>query len=67
MRKGESEDVVEMFGNQLKANLIYVDVTDRFLTKLEGVEDPEQKRKIIGGEFTAYSKKKRCKRTVSTS
>ena len=48
MRKGESEDVVEMFGNQLKANLIYVDVTDRFLTKLEGVEDPEQKRKIIG-------------------
>ena len=50
MRKGESEDVVEMFGNQLKANLIYVDVTDRFLTKLEGVEDPEQKRKIIGGE-----------------
>ena len=39
MRKGESEDVVEMFGNQLKANLIYVDVTDRFLTKLEGVED----------------------------
>ena len=42
MRKGESEDVVEMFGNQLKANLIYVDVTDRFLTKLEGVEDPEQ-------------------------
>ena len=37
MRKGESEDVVEMFGNQLKANLIYVDVTDRFLTKLEGV------------------------------
>ena len=51
MRKGESEDVVEMFGNQLKANLIYVDVTDRFLTKLEGVEDPEQKRKIIGEEF----------------
>ena len=51
MRKGESEDVVEMFGNQLKANLIYVDATERFLTKLEGVEDPEQKRKIIGGEF----------------
>ena len=51
LRKGESEDVGEMFGNQLKANLIYVDVTDRFLTKLEGVEDPEQKRKIIGGEF----------------
>ena len=51
MRKGESEDVVEVFSNQLKANLIYVDVTDRFLYKLAGVEDPEQKRKIIGGEF----------------
>ena len=51
MRKGESEDVVEVFKNQLKANLIYVDVTDRFLNKLAGVEDPEQKRKIIGGEF----------------
>ena len=49
MRKGESEDVVEMFGNQLKANLIYVDVTDRFLTKLEGVEDPDQTRMISGG------------------
>ena len=51
MRKGESEDVVEVFSNQLKANLVYVDVTDRFLNKLAGVEDPEQKRKIIGGEF----------------
>ena len=51
MRKGESEDVVEVFSNQLKANLIYVDVTDRFLNKLAGVEDPEQKRKIIGSEF----------------
>ena len=51
MRKGESENVVEVFRNQLCANLIYVDATDRFLTKLEGVEDPEQKRKIIGGEF----------------
>ena len=51
MRKGESEDVVEVFSNQLKANLIYVDVTDRFLNKLAGVEDPEQKRKIIGEEF----------------
>ena len=51
MRKGESEDVVEVFRNQLNANLVYVDATDRFLTKLEGVEDPEQKRKIIGGEF----------------
>ena len=51
MRKGESENVVEVFRSQLCANLIYVDATDRFLTKLEGVEDPEQKRKIIGGEF----------------
>ena len=51
MRKGESEDVVEVFSNQLKANLIYVDATDRFLNKLAGVADPEQKRKIIGGEF----------------
>ncbi len=51
MRKGESENVVEVFRNQLNANLIYVDATERFLTKLEGVEDPEQKRKIIGGEF----------------
>ena len=51
MRKGESENVVEVFRNQLCANLVYVDATDRFLSKLEGVEDPEQKRKIIGGEF----------------
>ncbi len=51
MRKGESENVVEVFRNQLSANLIYVDATERFLTKLEGVADPEQKRKIIGGEF----------------
>ncbi len=51
MRKGESEAVIEVFKNQLDANLIYVDATDRFLSKLEGVADPEQKRKIIGGEF----------------
>ncbi len=51
MRKGESEDVVEVFRNQLCANLVYVDATERFLTKLENVGDPEQKRKIIGGEF----------------
>ena len=42
MRKGESEAVVEVFGKQLCANLVYVDATERFLTKLEGVEDPEQ-------------------------
>jgi len=51
MRKHESEDVVEVFKNQLHANLIYVDATERFLGKLDGVADPEQKRKIIGGEF----------------
>ncbi len=51
MRKNESEGVVEVFRNQLHANLIYVDATERFLTKLEGVADPEEKRKIIGGEF----------------
>ena len=51
MRKGESENVVEVFRNQLCANLVYVDATDRFLDKLAGVADPEEKRKIIGGEF----------------
>lgn len=51
MRKGESEDVVEVFRNQLNANLTYVDASERFLSKLENVEDPEQKRKIIGAEF----------------
>ena len=51
MRKGESEQVIEVFQNQLNANLIYVDATDRFLDLLAGVEEPEKKRKIIGGEF----------------
>ncbi len=51
MRKGESEAVVEMFGKELDANLIYVDATDRFLNLLAGVSDPEKKRKIIGAEF----------------
>lgn len=51
MRKGESEQVIEVFKNQLDANLIYIDATDRFLDLLAGVTDPEQKRKIIGGEF----------------
>ncbi len=51
MRKGESEQVIEVFKNQLDANLIYVDATDRFLDLLAGVEEPEKKRKIIGGEF----------------
>ena len=51
MRKGESEAVIEMFGNELDANLVYVDATDRFLDLLAGVSDPEKKRKIIGAEF----------------
>lgn len=51
MRKGESESVIEVFKNQMDANLIYVDATERYLTKLDGIADPEQKRKIIGAEF----------------
>lgn len=51
LRKGEPEQVVEVFRHQMDANLVYVDAIDRFLDKLEGVEDPEQKRKIIGAEF----------------
>ncbi|MBP3651381.1 MAG: glutamine-hydrolyzing GMP synthase subunit GuaA, partial [Clostridia bacterium] len=51
MRKGESENVIEVFRNQMDANLVYVDATDRFLNLLAGVAEPEQKRKIIGGEF----------------
>lgn len=51
MRKGESEQVIEVFGKELDANLIYIDATDRFLDLLKGVSDPEKKRKIIGGEF----------------
>jgi GMP synthase (glutamine-hydrolysing) len=51
MRKGEPEQVVEVFRNRMDANLVYVDAADRFLDKLAGVSDPEQKRKIIGAEF----------------
>ena len=51
MRKGESEDVIKVFRDELDANLIYIDATDRFLDKLAGVAEPEKKRKIIGGEF----------------
>ena len=51
MRKGESEAVIEVFRNQLDANLVYVDASDRFLELLKGVSDPEKKRKIIGAEF----------------
>lgn len=51
LRKGEPEQVVEVFRNQMDANLVYVDAVDRFLDKLQGVADPEKKRKIIGAEF----------------
>ena len=51
LRKGEPEQVVEVFRNRMKANLVYVDAVDRFLDKLAGVADPERKRKIIGAEF----------------
>ena len=51
LRKGEPEQVIEVFRNQMDANLIYVDAVDRFLDKLAGVSDPENKRKIIGAEF----------------
>ena len=51
LRKGEPEQVIEVFRNQMDANLVYVDAVDRFLDKLAGVSDPEQKRKIIGKEF----------------
>ena len=51
LRKGEPEQVIQVFRNEMNANLIYVDAVDRFLDKLAGVTDPETKRKIIGGEF----------------
>ena len=51
MRKGESEQVVQVFRDELDANLVYIDATDRFLALLEGVSEPEAKRKIIGTEF----------------
>lgn len=51
LRKGEPEQVIEVFKNQMDANLVYIDATDRFLDKLAGVSEPEQKRKIIGAEF----------------
>ena len=51
MRKGESEQVIDVFAKQLDANLVYIDATDRYLEKLAGVAAPEEKRKIIGGEF----------------
>ena len=51
LRKGEPEQVIEVFRNRMNANLVYIDATERFLDKLAGITDPEEKRKIIGGEF----------------
>lgn len=51
MRKGESEQVIDVFENQMDANIVYVDVTDRFLGKLVDIAEPEAKRKIIDAEF----------------
>ena len=67
MRKGESEQVIEVFGKQLDANLIYIDATDRFLDKLAGVSEPEKKRKIIGGEFIEVFNEEAKKVTVTPS
>ena len=61
MRKGESEQVIDVFKNQLDANLVYVDATDRFLGKLVDVEEPEAKRKIIGAEFIRVFEEEACK------
>ena len=57
LRKNESEEVIRVFKNELKANLIYVDAADEFLDALAGVEEPEQKRKIIGRLFIEVFKK----------
>ena len=51
LRKGESEQVIKVFGEEMDANLVYVDAVDRFLDKLAGITDPEEKRKVIGAEF----------------
>ena len=68
LRKGEAEQVIDVFRNQMKANLVYVDATDRFLDKLAGVSDPEQKRKIIGAEFiTVFERRRRRSRGSSSS
>ena len=61
MRKGESEQVVDVFQNQLDANLVYVDAADRFLDLLDGVAEPEAKRKIIGAEFIRVFEEEACK------
>ena len=61
MCKGESKQVIDVFKNQLDANLVYVDATDRFLGKLVDVEEPEAKRKIIGAEFIRVFEEEACK------
>ena len=58
MRKGESEQVIEVFGKQLDANLIYIDATDRFLDKLAGVSEPERKERLSVANLLKYSMKK---------
>ena len=60
LRKGEPEQVIEVFRNQMDANLIYVHAADRFLDKLAGVSNPEQKRKIIGAEFIRVFEAEEC-------
>jgi GMP synthase (glutamine-hydrolysing) len=62
MRKGENEQVIEVFGEKLGATLVYVDASDRFLDKVAGVEAPETKRKIIGAEFIRVIKLCGCSR-----
>lgn len=61
LRKGEPEQVIEVFRNQMDANLVYVDATDRFLNKLQDIADPEEKRKIIGHEFIEVFKEEALK------
>ena len=63
LRKGEPEQVIEVFRNQMDANLVYVDAADRFLDKLAGVSDPETKRKIIGAEFIRVFEEEARKRS----
>ncbi len=63
LRKGEPEQVIEVFKNQMNANLVYIDATDRFLDKLAGVAEPEKKRKIIGEEFIRVFEEEARKQT----
>lgn len=67
MRKGESEQVVKVFKNQMGANLIYVDASDRFLNQLAGIADPETKRKIIGNEFICVFEEQARKAVADSS